>query len=69
MCAILFALATVLRSMMASYIGAVVLVMGYLITNGVVGNQIEYREIFARFDPLGDRRARTTAPAIGPRRR
>ena len=53
MCAILFALATVLRSMMASYIGAVVIVMGYLITNGVVGNQIEYRETFARFDPLG----------------
>jgi hypothetical protein len=53
MCAILFALATVLRSMMASYIGAVVIVMGYLITNGVVGQKIEYREIFARFDPIG----------------
>ena len=53
MCAILFALATVLRSMMASYIGTVVLVMGYLITNGVVGQKIEYREMFARFDPIG----------------
>jgi len=52
-CAVLFGLATMLRSMMASYIGAVVLVMGYLITQGVVGNKIEYREIFARFDPFG----------------
>src|SRR5690242_19768700 len=31
-CAALFALATVLRSMMAAYIGAVLLVMGYLVT-------------------------------------
>ncbi len=53
LCAMLFALATVMRSMMASYIGAVVMVMGYLITNGVVGNKVEYRETFVRFDPLG----------------
>lgn len=52
-CAVLFGLATVLRSMMASYVGAVVLVMGYLITQGVVGQKIEYRQIFARFDPFG----------------
>jgi aminopeptidase N len=51
--AILFALATVLRSMMASYIGAVVLVMGYLITSSIVGQKIEYRESFARWEPLG----------------
>src|SRR4029079_17285815 len=30
-CAVLFAIATLLRSMMAAYIGAVVLVMGYLV--------------------------------------
>jgi ABC-2 type transport system permease protein len=52
-CAILFSVATILRSMMASYIGAVILVMGYLVTQGVVGNKIEYRETFARFDPFG----------------
>jgi ABC-2 type transport system permease protein len=52
-CAILFALATNLRSMMAAYIGAVVLVMGYLVTRGTVGQKIEYRETFARFDPVG----------------
>src|SRR3954468_9357804 len=49
--ALLFALATVLRSMMASYIGAVVLVMGYLVTASIVGQKIEYREPFARFEP------------------
>ena len=52
--AILFALATVLRSMMASYIGAVVLMMGYLVTISVAGQNIEYREVFARFEPLGN---------------
>jgi cytosine/uracil/thiamine/allantoin permease len=37
--AALFALATVMRSMMASYIGAVVLVMGYLVTISVAGQK------------------------------
>ena len=58
-----------LRSMMASYIGAVVLVMGYLVTTGIVGQKIEYRETFARFEPLGNRRAERSRPAIGPRPR
>jgi len=53
MCAILFALATVLRSMMAAYIGAVVLVMGYLITTSILFPKIEYREALARWEPLG----------------
>ena len=52
--ALLFALATVMRSMMASYIGAVLLVMGYLITISIAGQNIEYREMFARFEPLGN---------------
>ena len=52
--AILFALATVLRSMMAAYIGAVLLVMGYLVTMSIVGQKIEYREIFAMWEPLGN---------------
>ena len=53
-CAILFALATALRSMMAAYIGAVLLVMGYLVTVSIVGQKIEYRETFARWEPLGN---------------
>lgn len=52
--ALLFALATILRSMMAAYIGAVFIVMGYLVTTGIVGQKIEYRETFARFDPFGN---------------
>ena len=58
--AILFALATTLRSMMASYIGAVVLVMGYLVTVSIAGQKIEYRETFARFEPLGNGALRET---------
>jgi ABC-2 type transport system permease protein len=51
--ALLFALATRLRSMMAAYIGTVVLVFGYLISTSVLGQKIEYREAIARFDPFG----------------
>jgi ABC-type transport system involved in multi-copper enzyme maturation permease subunit len=51
--ALLFALATRLRSMMAAYIGTVALVIGYLIASSVVGQKIEYRETVARFEPLG----------------
>ncbi|HVU29476.1 MAG TPA: M1 family aminopeptidase [Sphingomicrobium sp.] len=53
-CAILFAVATILRSMMAAYIGAVLLVMGYLVTVSILGQKIEYREAFARWEPLGN---------------
>jgi ABC-2 type transport system permease protein len=52
--ALLFALATMLRSMMAAYIGAVLLVMGYAVTTSVVGQKIEYRQTFARWEPLGN---------------
>jgi len=51
--AILFALATRLRSMMAAYIGTVALVIGYLITSSIVGQKIEYRETAAKWEPLG----------------
>ena len=54
LCAILFALATALRSMMAAYIGVTALVMGYLVTSGVVGQKIEYRDTLARWEPLGN---------------
>ncbi|HEY7005564.1 MAG TPA: aminopeptidase, partial [Sphingomicrobium sp.] len=53
MSAVLFALATVLRSMMAAYVGAITLVMGYLVSSSTLGRKIEYREIFARWEPLG----------------
>ena len=52
--ALLFGVATLTRSMMASYIAAVVLVMGYLITASIVGQQIEYRDVFALWEPLGN---------------
>ena len=52
--ALLFGLATLTRSMMASYIGAVVLVMAYLITSSIVGQKIEYRDAFALWEPLGN---------------
>ncbi|WP_300975178.1 M1 family aminopeptidase [Sphingomonas sp. LHG3406-1] len=51
--AILFATATALRSMLASYIAAVLVVMGYLIASGVAGQKLELRELFARWEPLG----------------
>ena len=51
--AILFALATVLRSMMAAYIGTVALVMGYLVTTGILGPKVEYRDALARYDLMG----------------
>jgi len=54
MSAILFALATTLRSMMAAYIGAVLLVMGYLVTLSTAGQKIEYRDAFARWEPLAN---------------
>ena len=52
--ALLFALATVLRSMMASYIGAVLLVVAYFVTTSIAGQQIEYRETFALWEPMGN---------------
>ena len=66
--ALLFALATVLRSMMAAYIGAVVLVMGYLVTTSIVGQKIEYRETFARFEPLGNGALARGDPLLDPGR-
>ena len=53
LCAVLFALATLLRSMMAAYIGAIVLVMGYLVVSSILGQKIEYRDAVARWEPLG----------------
>jgi ABC-type transport system involved in multi-copper enzyme maturation permease subunit len=53
LCAALFTLATLLRSMMAAYIGTIVLVMGYLVITSILGQKIEYRDAVARWEPLG----------------
>src|SRR4051794_7323162 len=52
-CAILFALATILRSMMAAYLGAITLVMSYLITSNILNQKPEYRDAAAKWEPLG----------------
>ena len=53
-CAVLFAAATLLRSMMAAYIAAIALFMGYFVTTGVIGRKVEYRDAFAMWDPYGN---------------
>jgi len=50
--ALLFALATFTRSMLASYIGVVVLVMGYLSVPLLLGNDPSWQDPVARFEPL-----------------
>lgn len=50
--ALLFSLATITRSMLASYIGVLVLVMGYLTASAVLGNEPEYQDVLARFEPM-----------------
>jgi len=50
--ALLFSLATITRSMLASYIGVLILVMGYLTASAVLGNQAEYQDAGARFEPM-----------------
>jgi len=51
--ALLFTLATFTRSMLASYIGVVVLVMGYLTVPLLLGNDPSFQESVARYEPLG----------------
>jgi ABC-type transport system involved in multi-copper enzyme maturation permease subunit len=51
--ALLFALATVLRSMLACYVGAIAMVMGYLFAQSAVGQDLEWRETVARWEPIG----------------
>ncbi|RNJ61883.1 MAG: aminopeptidase [Porphyrobacter sp. IPPAS B-1204] len=50
--AVLFSLATITRSMLASYIGVLVLVMGYLTIGTVLAADPSYQETFARYEPL-----------------
>ncbi len=51
--ALLFSLATVTRSMLASYIGVLVLVMGYLAVSIVASADPDNLVIAARYEPLG----------------
>ena len=51
--ALLFAMATTTRSMLWSYVGVVVFVMGYLIVTSIFASQIEYQDMLALFEPLG----------------
>ena len=51
--AIFFAVATVTRSMMGSYVGVVVFLVAYLVTNGIVGEKPELRETMALLEPFG----------------
>jgi ABC-2 type transport system permease protein len=51
--ALLFSLATVTRSMLASYIGVLVLVMGYLVISVILSADPSYQDAIARYEPLG----------------
>ncbi len=51
--ALLFALATMTRSMLASYIGVVVLVMAYLSVPLLLGDDPSWQDTVAQFEPFG----------------
>ncbi|MFN3864450.1 MAG: M1 family aminopeptidase [Erythrobacter sp.] len=50
--ALLFSLATITRSMLASYIGVLGLVMGYSIATGVLASDPAYHDALAVFEPM-----------------
>ena len=51
--AIFFAVATVTRSMMGSYVGVVVFLVAYIVMNAVLGDKPEMRDILAWAEPFG----------------
>ncbi len=51
--ALLFSLVTITRSMLASYLGVLVLVMGYLVISVIVGADPANQDAVARYEPLG----------------
>ena len=51
--AVLFALATATRSMMATYVGVVALIIAYLVAGGTLGSKPELIEISAWVEPFG----------------
>ena len=52
-CALLFALATVTRSMLASYIGVVIFFMAYNIGTAILGNDPQYYDLLEKYEPFG----------------
>ncbi|MEE9433438.1 MAG: M1 family aminopeptidase [Sphingorhabdus sp.] len=52
-CALLFGLATITRSMLASYIGVVVLFMAYNIAISVLTSDPAYYALLAKYEPFG----------------
>jgi aminopeptidase N len=52
--ALLFSLATITRSMLASYLGILVLVMGYLTVNVILGADPTYQDTLARYELLAE---------------
>ncbi|GMN04191.1 M1 family aminopeptidase [Erythrobacter sp. MTPC3] len=53
LCAIFFAVATITRSMMYSYVAVVGFLVLYVVFSVVAGDEPEYRELAAMIDPLG----------------
>lgn len=53
LCAIFFAVATITRSMMYSYVGVVAFLVVYVMFNVLVGSEPEWRDFAALIDPLG----------------
>ncbi len=49
---IFFAVAALTRSTLATYVVAVVLLVGYLVVAGIVGNNLEYEKLASLFDPF-----------------
>lgn len=50
---LLFGMATITRSMLWSYIGVVIFVMGYLVATSILGSKVEYQQLMAQYEPLG----------------
>jgi ABC-2 type transport system permease protein len=53
MSSLLFGLATITRSMLWSYVGVVILFVGYQVVTSILGSQPEYQQVLARYEPLG----------------
>ena len=51
--AVFFAVATMTRSMMGSYVGTVVFLVGYFIVTGTLGSKPEFEQTLAYLEPLG----------------
>jgi ABC-2 type transport system permease protein len=50
--AVFFAIAVLTRSTMATYAGAVALLVGYLVASGIVGTNLENEKLASLFDPF-----------------